>query len=912
MATSSPEVEKVAQGGRWPSGVVVASDGSYDVKLTTFSKEGMLESVSSADLVNVLNSSGELRKLKKSALMKFLKKSKAFERMDVASTLPKLQDRDLFQIVADNKELEKKLNIDAVFRVIKRAGRHAAVMRFTRENMFKLMVEARLKAYLSVEELEEFAAGRTPQPAKKRRSRSPAKRGSRSPRGAKTARSPQKDAEKISILKKMSREKIKKMLIARKLTEKMPHGALSKAVKQMTRADALACIGASDLKRILMQQGLMAKIQMEHILGHLRINKLLRIVTREYLDRVIDKFGLQVNMEQLVEIILAGKDETDKPEPSDEKESKDTPSGFDLSTLREILQAGSNNKGKEIDVRVVKMEFRRTLDYDNTSITVYGVAQGSSPVVPVCNISKITEFVHQIRPNSRMKKRFSHSEKPHPTPNPTKPPSENFKESDDKKSMVLDSVSSIGSVESSHSGDGDGKDSEHVEVVERLVLGAFLWDWNKQTLVLVSRSSDFQYHLLNHVPKELHIPKRDKLWVPPTGFFNDRHMKMSLSVEVYDEKRLSREAARCGLVPNAKQWEIIEKKSEAELQKILSSPKLLKHINAESVLRHVSSEALTKIINQIEDAKKSKKKNNSTGTTGAITSAICRVVREEGFDRVILRMRKDRVIGVLSMSNVIDYLTDGEKQSLKSAKAPEFFTLLTDLNNKYNFIKALSLPQIADSIGRMTLPEVLEVLKPKDLLETIYDYGIASSLPLVTLLQQVKKPQLLSILRNLDGAMIAEAVFSGKKNFGTKQIIEELFGPNKEAHNLSFPENGLLRHAKIGSGTKLLEFTISDAQKQRGTYFYGVLQTSSMICFVDMDRCALRFVREVIPNVVPGLLIWNTDKTQFTMLAQGSRTRVIEFAADEADFSRFSFDADGEEQGMIGKWKITVIPEHND
>eukprot|EP00954_Amorphochlora_amoebiformis_P003454 267387-Amorphochlora_amoeboformis.AAC.1 len=27
--TTSPEVEKVAQGGRWPSGVVVASDGSY-------------------------------------------------------------------------------------------------------------------------------------------------------------------------------------------------------------------------------------------------------------------------------------------------------------------------------------------------------------------------------------------------------------------------------------------------------------------------------------------------------------------------------------------------------------------------------------------------------------------------------------------------------------------------------------------------------------------------------------------------------------------------------------------------------------------------------------------------------------------------------------------------------------------
>jgi len=61
----------------------------------------------------------------------------------------------------------------------------------------------------------------------------------------------------------------------------MPHGALNRAVKSMSRADALACIGASDLRRILRQQGLLRAIQVEHIYKRLKLSRLLRILPRE-------------------------------------------------------------------------------------------------------------------------------------------------------------------------------------------------------------------------------------------------------------------------------------------------------------------------------------------------------------------------------------------------------------------------------------------------------------------------------------------------------------------------------------------------------------------------------------------------------------------------------------------------------
>ena len=123
--------------------------------------------------------------------------------------------------------------------------------------------------------------------------------------------------------------------------EKMPHGALSRAVKQMSRADALACIGASDLRRILESQGLMALIKVEHILKFLKTASLLRILPRKAVDSVISHFDLSVSTEQIMKIILAGN------------------GGGDQRLLQEHLQVRRQN---HLNISLKFKQFPRILD----------------------------------------------------------------------------------------------------------------------------------------------------------------------------------------------------------------------------------------------------------------------------------------------------------------------------------------------------------------------------------------------------------------------------------------------------------------------------------------------------------------------------------------------------------------------
>mmetsp|Transcript_4218 Transcript_4218/g.8108 ORF Transcript_4218/g.8108 Transcript_4218/m.8108 type:complete len:948 (+) Transcript_4218:243-3086(+) len=927
-----------------PDGVVTSPDGKYDVKMCTFTKEGMLEAVSESDLVNVLAKSQELKKVKKAELLKFLKKSGAFDGMDVASTLPKLEDRDLFQIIADNKDLEKKLNIDAVFRVIKRAGRHAAVMRFTKTHMLKLFEEARLKAYLSAEELMHFAkTGYTGKGSGKR----PSKRS-----GVKES------PAKMKILSKFTRKQLSKLLTKEKLTERMPHGSLSKAIKQMTRAEALACIGASDLRRILEQQGLLDKIKLSHIVHHLKVPRLLKVVSRKAVDEVIMHFGLNIDMEELISIILAG---------HQEEEEEGGPRGFNVEALRLIIQ---DKKGSgESGVRLVRMDFmrkqRRSSDEltqgtqmstitqmhsqveEVRDVTIYGIAEEKSPVVPVCNIAAVSRFVfprptmllQESRPNSSAGKRPASSagtavrKRPGPSrsgssrtgtssrpgssagrrplANKKKPSPTKTKRSERKDTSPISNLEPILEGEKMEKAEKTEKAEAavvHIPAMgEAVILGAFLWDWTTQRLILVARDEAGEHKLIDHKPAKPRY-ERNKEWKEPGGFFNDRKEKMTLSVEIFDEKRLAHEAARCGFVPTAEQWAKISKYDKPRLVEILCRPNIMKLISPASLVRLLDTETLSKLVR--EQMAEKGKKGRRIGNSFAV-AMVCKKAREKGVGEIVRRFKKQRVLIMLQTSNVIDYLNADETKTLEAAPEEKWIAVFNNLDAKYKLTRALSITDLATSIEQMSLGEVIAVLELTDLRSTLLDHGLARTISTVRLLNALAREQLLSVLGRLNGPMVAQAAI-GKDAFSPKDTIRELFGVGMlgrpPCHNLEAPASNMLKHAQVGNFTKLLQFTISDSSRQRGTSFFGILDISSLFCFADMDRCALKFITDNYPGVVPGLLIWNTAKQQFSMLAQAKSTRIIELSADMADFSRFSFESQ-DDDGLIGKWKLSVEPD---
>mmetsp|Transcript_9201 Transcript_9201/g.13807 ORF Transcript_9201/g.13807 Transcript_9201/m.13807 type:complete len:830 (+) Transcript_9201:47-2536(+) len=825
------------QKSEWPEGVLSPSHGKYEIRLSTFSKEKMLESVTTDDIVNVLRNAKELRKMKKGELLRFLRKSKVISKMNVESTLPKLQDKDLFQIIADNKELEKKLNIDLVFRVIKRAGRHAAIMRFTRGNMLRLFTEARLKSYLSLEELKHFSStgrvlrsrsksGRISSPksprnkispkkisgGKKRVPGSPRSRPA-SPRFATGAapktpskRGPANDNEKMNLLKGFSHEQLRIILVKYKLTEKLPHGALSKAVKQMTRADALACIGASDLKRILLQQGLMDMIQMSHIISHLKIHKLLRILTRKHLDMVIAEFDLSVNMEKLVEIILSG-----QQEEADEQPSTNTVKGFDMSTINTLLNGEGSN-----DVRVVRMEFVRRRSFDNQCVSIYGITQARNPLIPVSDVNSTWKFIS----SSEEDKGKDTDQKP-----------------GERKNAEINPLSN------------DEVDDQ--EAQSSILLGAFIWDASRNKLILVARQSDGSHTLLYHTSKSERAGGSDTKWKPPDGFFNDRSHKMSLSVESFDDKRLAREADRCGYIPTAEQWGILQRSTKERIFAILSKPNIIKLISPERLVRVAGPDVVSKLISH-KSGISGDLKEIPAGEVKELKSLISEICRQGGetVSELIYRMSKKSALNLLETSNAIDYLHLKQISELKASKTLSIFReSLKSMDKELDFLSALTRAHIAQSVTTMSVCEVLQVLKPSDLSAAVLDYGLAASMDKLALLKKLDKSQLFAILKSVSGTAVATAAF-GESGCDTCLVARTLlFGETinfkgdiqkkpiknefSRGRHLRMPDASILKFAKVNSST-LLQMTLSDSAKQKGTSFYAAMQPNGILCLADM------------------------------------------------------------------------------
>jgi len=955
---SEEEDGKINASGRWPTGTLASVDGNYEVTLTTFSKEKMLESVTSGEIIDVLHSSKELNRVKKTAVLKFLRKRGSLKDMEVATLLPKLQDKDLFQIIADNKDIESKLNINAVCRVIKRAGRHAAVMRFTRANMIKLFVEARLKAYLSVGELKFYAGNRvnvvanldgslkrplTPNrhllrahnnPRRsigKRPTTAPGIRPPKSPRGADTG------PAKMAILNKMTRKQLMFLLTKEKLTEKMPHGALLKAVKSMTRADALACIGASDLKRILIQQGLMAAIQVDHIFKHLKLHKMLRIFPREVVDSVIAEFDLHINMEQLINVVLAGKNDS-------EEDSNEKTTGFSLSALQEMVQEKQSN-GKSM-VRVVHMLFSKTSGVDvGKELSIYGIAEEASPILAVCNTGSLVSFIFEgDQPsNAAIEKKSEEEEKNTSDKKPEEKKTDTASERKKPEEKETNAVSEKGgktnaasekkqkakkNTNSSKKASKKDASSETVKLfapvregrsdtsdslaLPPMLLGAFLWDWANNALSLIARRHDKSHYLITHQAKDSQtMPIRPKDWTLPSGFYNDQYEKITLSVELLDESLLKTEASRIGLLPSEEHWNKLENLSKEKLTQILASPELSNFVSKESIVSIVESKALQEAIqNEIEKELKDSVKDidvRRPKCSSILTSFVCKEARKMGIDSIIARMSPNSILNMLKSSNAIDYLDESEIKSLNCTNPEKKWrTAFKNLNKRHRLLQALSLRDVAGAVEQMQIREIMKLAQLSDPRNTLLDLGLTQLFPMKLLLSALTKEQMLKLMRRLDGAAVVTAAF-GMKAVDTKIVIEELFfRPSKENlvnRRLKGAAASLLECAEISSSTKLFQFTISDAEKQKGTSFTGVLNMSSLFCFVDMDTRAFKYVRKICPGVVPGLLVWNGKKQKFVMIAQDQTTTAVELAADTEDFSKFSFEDTGLLEGYIGKWK---------
>jgi len=221
------------------------------------------------------------------------------------------------------------------------------------------------------------------------------------------------------------------------------------------------------------------------------------------------------------------------------------------------MRDGSSN------VLVVRMDFERKIlgaDVDDciNEITTYGIVDDTSPLIPVCNTTSVSQFIFyshkadERRPGtseSLIKASSSREGSKRPK---TSPP---------KNINPLDTSTAIGPQQRT----------------TNFVIGAFIWNWRRyienlkcyeyvcficwyftrQTLVLATRSPDGSHNLLVHKPERT-VQESARGWHPPGGFFNDRQKKVTLSVDQFDEKRLATEATRLGLIPTESQWKTIQ------------------------------------------------------------------------------------------------------------------------------------------------------------------------------------------------------------------------------------------------------------------------------------------------------------------------------------------------------------------
>ncbi len=665
------------------------------------------------DMVGVLESTNQLKKVQKGALLEFLESEKAFASVHVHDVLPKLRESDLFHVIADNRDIESKLSMRAVVQVVKRAGRHAAVMRFSRPNLLRLFAEARLVAYLSPADIVGFAHS-----MHKRVNLAPGK--SKSP-------------AKLKALRQFNRRELCELLTRERLTEKMPHGALVKAVRQMSRVDAVACVGASDLRRILAQQGLLKMVRVEHIVRQLQPARLLRILRRDSLDAVIRKFGLSVSTEEMISRIL------ESPADSSDGGDKSTQS---LNTLQAMLSSLENARLVRMDVtlREVALPDGKEMQEKDTSRTesfhksfsIYGVVEANSCLLRLCNVNPMLALVCHCR------RELLHN----------------------AQARLLD----VGVWESKSGGltlivtksDGTCVILPHYITDDEAVAT------RKSRATSGARSSRASSATLRR------SWAKHTAWIPPIGTFRHRENKLFVRVENYSDTRLLADASRSGLVPSQDQWNMIQRTSKDDLVRVFTNDEKLSSKTPTRLLVHVADDdALVEAISSSTSAVHCA--GHDASASGPVprdiircaVPYICRLASETGFCSIAEHLGRNIVLQTLESSGAYLNLSAKDWKGLCGlSDGPEWWSTLESLDKANGLGRRLSLPDVCKAAERMSARDALRVLlqqDPRRVLGTSIRCSLAEILARRALLRSISRQSLLGLLRGCDGADIMRA-----------------------------------------------------------------------------------------------------------------------------------------------------------
>jgi len=311
------------------------------------------------------------------------------------------------------------------------------------------------------------------------------------------------------------------------------------------------------------------------------------------------------------------------------------------------MRDGSSN------VLVVRMDFERKIlgaDVDDciNEITTYGIVDDTSPLIPVCNTTSVSQFIFyshkadERRPGtseSLIKASSSREGSKRPK---TSPP---------KNINPLDTSTAIGPQQRT----------------TNFVIGAFIWNWRRQTLVLATRSPDGSHNLLVHKPERT-VQESARGWHPPGGFFNDRQKKVTLSVDQFDEKRLATEATRLGLIPTESQWKTIQNYDLERLIEIVLQLGAKGLISCCDLLKMVEDKLLLKLMVEQgeEDQKQGKRKKISEGNI--LSQIICRKLRLQVFSMQVIIENNDVISIVFDASNRGNTVSGLKRDSEKTKK----------------------------------------------------------------------------------------------------------------------------------------------------------------------------------------------------------------------------------------------------
>mmetsp|Transcript_27554 Transcript_27554/g.46571 ORF Transcript_27554/g.46571 Transcript_27554/m.46571 type:complete len:375 (-) Transcript_27554:780-1904(-) len=336
----------------------------------------------------------------------------------------------------------------------------------------------------------------------------------------------------------------------------------------------------------------------------------------------------------------------------------------------------------------------------------------TSPLIPVCNTTSVSQFIFyshkadERRPGtseSLIKASSSREGSKRPK---TSPP---------KNINPLDTSTAIGPQQRT----------------TNFVIGAFIWNWRRQTLVLATRSPDGSHNLLVHKPERT-VQESARGWHPPGGFFNDRQKKVTLSVDQFDEKRLATEATRLGLIPTESQWKTIQNYDLERLIEIVLQLGAKGLISCCDLLKMVEDKLLLKLMVEQgeEDQKQGKRKKISEGNI--LSQIICRKLRLQGLNETVRKLRRETMMNLLEMSNCLDYLNPDDQKMLSDGtySEEEWKKTLEVLDEKHQFLKALSIRHIAKIIDLFTLIDIAKFFQVDELRDVVEVCGLASKFSL--------------------------------------------------------------------------------------------------------------------------------------------------------------------------------------